>query len=243
MKLITLNTWGGRIHSPLLKFFEENKDVDVFCLQEIYHNSKTALIGSELHKDAFNLFNEIKEKLSHHYGYFRPSVGETYGLSIFVKKDIQVEEEGDIQIYDVPNYVSGGNHPRNLQWINIKKNDFALTVVNVHGLWNGNGKTDTEDRLIQSENIIRFIKTLNNPFILCGDFNLLPDTESLRKFEQFGLLNLVKENNITSTRTSLYKKEHRFADYVFVSKGIEIKEFKVLPDEVSDHSALLLDFE
>jgi endonuclease/exonuclease/phosphatase family metal-dependent hydrolase len=243
MKLITLNTWGGRVHSPLLQFFKQNQDVDVYCLQEIYHNSNKALVGSEFYDDAFNIYNEIQAELPNHNGYFRPSFGETYGLSVFIKKDIKVNEEGDISIYEVSDYVSGGNHPRNLQWIKMEINGSSLNILNVHGLWNGNGKTDTEDRLTQSENIIKFLKTLNNPFVLCGDFNLLPETESLKKFEQFGLRNLIKENNIVSTRTTLYTKEHRFADYVFVSGGIKVKEFRVLPNEVSDHSPLFLDFE
>lgn len=115
-------------------------------------------------------------------------------------------------------------------------------MVNVHGLWNGNGKTDTPDRLVQSDNIIKFIKNLDNPFVLCGDFNLLPDTESLKKFEEFGLRNLVREYNIRSTRTKFYDKEHKFADYIFVSKDIKVVDFKVMSDEVSDHSPLILDF-
>ena len=90
--------------------------------------------------------------------------------------------------------------------------------------------------------MIDFLKTVDGEVILCGDFNLLPDTESIKKFSDFGLRNLIYENNITSTRTSFYTKQDKFADYVFVSEGISVEEFKVLPDEVSDHSALYLDF-
>ena len=54
--------------------------------------------------------------------------------------------------------------------------------------------------------------------------------------------NLIAEFGITSTRSSLYTKPLRFADYMFVSNGIEVKDFKVLPDEVSDHLALYLEF-
>ena len=32
-----------------------------------------------------------------------------------------------------------------------------------------------------------------------------------------------------------------FADYIFVSKDIKVKDFKVLPDEVSDHLALSIE--
>lgn len=108
MKLVTLNTWGGRIHDPLLDFFGKNRDVDIYCLQEIYHNSSKALVGSEYYNDAFNIYSEIKSKLINHNGYFRPSFGDTYGLSIFIKKEFKLLEEGDVQIYSVPDYITGG---------------------------------------------------------------------------------------------------------------------------------------
>jgi endonuclease/exonuclease/phosphatase family metal-dependent hydrolase len=61
--------------------------------------------------------------------------------------------------------------------------------------------------------------------------------------KELGMRNLITEYGVTSTRTSLYTKtEERFADYIFVSKDIEVKDFKVLPDVVSDHAALLLEF-
>ena len=77
-----------------------------------------------------------------------------------------------------------------------------------------------------------------------GDFNLRPDTESVRMLEAAGLRNLVREYGIETTRTSLY--DHRdkepHANYAFVSAGIEVRDFRVLPDEVSDHAPLFLDF-
>ena len=79
--------------------------------------------------------------------------------------------------------------------------------------------------------------------MLCGDFNLLPDTESLRMLESAGLRNLVVECGVTSTRTSLYARPEPFADYVFVSDGIAVRDFHVLPDVVSDHTPLLLEFD
>ena len=54
--------------------------------------------------------------------------------------------------------------------------------------------------------------------------------------------NLITEFKVTSTRTSLYDKQEPYADYIFVSPNIEVNQFRVLPDEVSDHAALYLDF-
>lgn len=78
--------------------------------------------------------------------------------------------------------------------------------------------------------------------VLCGDFNLLPDTESIRIIEQARLKNLITENGIVSTRTSHYTRADKFADYIFVSQqNVEVKSFNVLPDEVSDHSPLVIE--
>jgi endonuclease/exonuclease/phosphatase family metal-dependent hydrolase len=121
-----------------------------------------------------------------------------------------------------------------------------MTFINFHGLWTdkkeGRGKQDIEERLEQSENILKFTSKLSNPYILCGDFNLLPDTESIKKFERAGLKNLIREYNITSTRTSYYTRPEKHADYAFVSDGIEVKDFKILPDKISDHAPMSLEF-
>ena len=162
---------------------------------------------------------------------------------MLVNNKLKVTAEGELFVYREKGYVPNGdvgNHARNIQYITLMNNGKEITVINFHGLWNGKGKTDTEDRLNQSKNIIKFIKSLKGKIVLCGDFNLLPDTQSIKLFESAGLINLIKEHGIKSTRTSLYTKAEKFADYVFVTPDIKVKDFKVLPDEVSDHTALLL---
>jgi len=39
MKLITLNIWGGHMFNPLLEFIQAHQDIDIFCLQEVYHQA------------------------------------------------------------------------------------------------------------------------------------------------------------------------------------------------------------
>jgi endonuclease/exonuclease/phosphatase family metal-dependent hydrolase len=65
-------------------------------------------------------------------------------------------------------------------------------------------------------------------------------------FGQFGSQDLITESGITSTRTSLYRYIDEpgmthYADWVFVSGDLPIKEFKVPEEpEVSDHRPLIL---
>ena len=162
---------------------------------------------------------------------------------MLVKKNVEVKVEGEIFVHKHKGYIPEGdigNHARNIQFITTEFSGLLLTVINFHGLWNGQGKGDSEDRLNQSNKIKEFIETLQGNIVMCGDFNLLPSTQSIKILEDIGLKNLIKEAGVASTRTSHYTKPEKFADYTFVSKEIKVKEFKVLPDEVSDHSPMML---
>lgn len=251
MKLISLNTWGGMAgKESLLAFFKKHRDADVICLQEVFDGGEhmaSKLVGDKpLERIVYTLLQGVDDILPDHQTYFRPHFGDWYGLAIFIKKDFVVTDEGELYVYKEKGWhheTDHGNIARTIQWITFDTPLGARTVINFHGLWNGRGKSDTADRLEQSDRIIAFLKTLDHPYVLIGDFNLLPDTESLKKFETFGLRNLIREYDITSTRTSHYTKEHRYADYAFVSDGIVVHDFRILPDEVSDHSPLLVEFE
>lgn len=254
MKIISLNTWGGRAGKDnLLDFFRKHKDIDIFCLQEIWSAPYEHLEGHSaggMSIDHSNIMvygmQEISASLDNHNAYFKPHHLDNYGLMILVKKNLDVISEGDVFVYKEKGHVPEGdvgNHARNVQFVTITTDSGNYSILNFHGLWNGGGKGDSEDRLIQSDRVIQFLKTLSNPLVFCGDFNLLPNTQSLKKLEEFGLRNLIREKGVTSTRSNLYTKPEKFADYALVSDEIKVNDFKVLPDEVSDHLAMYLDFE
>jgi exonuclease III len=244
MKLVALNVWGGRIHDPLMAFLKTHSEVDFFCFQEVYHDAegKEQVWGGN-----FGIFGDIVNALPSHNPFFHPHLGDWWGLGSFVKKSITVSEEGETYVFKEKGYSPElevlGYTAKNLQYIKTQINGKLVTIVNFHGLWNGKGKNDTEDRLEQSRNIVSFIKTISGPVVLCGDFNLLPETESLQMISrELGYRDLISEYGITSTRTSLYTKPNKYADYVFVSPEIIVENFAVLPDEVSDHAPLFLEF-
>lgn len=240
MKLVTLNTWGGKIREPFLKFINDYKDIDIFCFQEIYDNSKE-IMGKEYPDIMFNGFSDLQKLLPEHQGFFRPALLGVYGISVFIKKNINVTGEGELVIHSSPSkLVTDGHHDRNMQWIKFNNEGKEFTLINVHGMWTGTGKNDTPERITQSNIIKNYMNEVKGLQILCGDFNLNPETESILILEK-GMQNLIKDYSITSTRSGFYKKEGKFADYIFLSPEIKVKEFKVLPEEVSDHSALFLE--
>ncbi len=244
MKLVALNAWQGRLHEPLMAFFKNNQNIDIFCLQEIYHNAPKPLVEDK--GDRLNLLSEIASLLPDHNSYFKPHVFDYFGIAIFVNKKIKIAEEGDLFVFKERKDALQDfkvSHARNLQFITIETNKGKRTILNFHGLWNGQSKEDTEERIAQADNISKYVKTIDNPYVFCGDFNLLPENKSLKMIEDLGMRNLIKEYGISSTRSSHYKKPDKFADYTLVSDGIKVNEFKVLPDEISDHLAMYLDFE
>ncbi len=253
MKILSLNTWGGRAgREQLLDFFKEQaKTVDIFCLQEVWSASYEQYEGVSAgglaiqHGDVMtNGLHEIASALPDFEYFFHPHFIDNYGLMMLVRKNIDVLGSGECWVHKEKGFIPEGDighHARNLQYVHIEYSGTPYTVCNFHGLWNGKGKTDSEDRIEQSKKIISALSQSNGESILMGDFNLLPETESIKLLEKAGLRNLVTEYGITSTRTSIYKKSEKFADYAFTSSHVTVKDFRVLPDEVSDHAPLLLE--
>lgn len=255
MQLITLNIWAGSQHEELVDFFRKTaSETDVYCLQEVF-DTPTEL--TRIGMVQANIFKIIQDILGDQFvGHFAPTQSKyvmmegptehdlSYGLATFTRKNIEILEQGDIFVYrerDGYLHPDRGTLPRNLQYTVIPWQDSQLTIANFHGLWYHSSKDDNQFRLDQSRKVKAFLDARQGAKILCGDFNLLPETESLSFLEE-GMKNLIKEYGVTSTRSSLYTKTHRYADYILVSPEINVQHFEVLPDEVSDHLPLKLDW-
>lgn len=247
MKLICLNTWGGKVLNPLKNFISNKKDdIDIFCFQEIFKggNAKNPEEFTNVNETNLSLYEDIEKILVNYNGYFCPVHENYYGLAVFTKKELEILENKDILIYENKNFPDKENsladHTRKIQYLKIKNGDDILNVINVHGHWVSGNKLDNPNRIKQSEIILSLIQSLSEPTVLCGDFNIRPDTESIKMIDR-KMRNLINEYNITSTRTPLHKKADKHADYIFLSFNVKLEDFKVLEDVVSDHLALSLE--
>jgi endonuclease/exonuclease/phosphatase family metal-dependent hydrolase len=168
-----------------------------------------------------------------------------YGMATFVKKSIKVRSRGVYEIFkldeDVGLPVGMKNWDRLMQHVTVPYKDSNVTVFNLHGFYVGGSKGDTNVRITQSERVRAFMEQHPGEKILCGDFNLDPETKSFRMMGH-GLRDLVKENGVTSTRSHHYEGGQRWADYILVSPEVHVEKFEVLQDVVSDHLPLLLEF-
>ncbi len=266
MKLISLNTYGGRFFEPIIEFIKQNSvDTDIFCFQELLHTEKNITKIGEFRA---NFFLEISRALPGFKGNFvpvQPGVypdGDTtddisFGLGIFIKNKFNIQNSGDFFIAgDKHSYIAGQltTLPFKMQYIQLLIDNQTLTICDVHGTAFPIDKLDSDQRIEQSKKILDFVNNLPGEKIITGDFNLFPNTKSIGMFEENGFKNLVKDYNIQTTRGSLIKKLHpeyftngripqEFADYTFVSPGIQVKNYTVPDLPISDHLPLIMEFE
>lgn len=238
MKIISLNTWHGTQARELKEFLERHNDTDVFLFQEVFERGWPEL-GSNLHGPG------IATILSGHTGYFYPAQSTGFGVSIFIKKEIEVVGSGSQFMYrhfDSMVDRDWTTEGKLVGYVTAQINSTNYNFFTYHGLWRKD-KKDCPERIEQSHNIVNFIKNFSGKTILGGDFNLRPDTQSVKIIERdLGLENLITKYNITSTRTPLYtRSDEKYADFMFVSPELLIKDFKVIPDLASDHAALSLE--
>ncbi len=232
MKLITLNTWAGRIKEPFEAFLKEHSsETDIFCFQEIFNNYDGAT-GEYIKEDGGNgnILQEISEILFDFDRYFCPIAEEVFGIAIFLKKGIELVASGEVTLYQNPDYDPSdhnSDHDRKMQWVHIKHGRKDVIVMNTHGHWDAQGKDDTPHRLAQSQIINEFMEQSGmTPKILVGDFNLNPGTQSIELLKKY-----------------LSSAVMRHDDYIFVSPEILVEQCEVMPDTVSDHAPLFLQFD
>jgi endonuclease/exonuclease/phosphatase family metal-dependent hydrolase len=265
LRIVSLNAWGGKLHPPLMKYLVE-ADADVLCLQEVL---RTPAARSEwlLYRDAdvelpqrANLFDEIQAALPTHDALFCPTargklfegdklVSSEFGLATFVRKSHPVIGQAMDFVHGDFSAAGWGGHPRSRNAHCIRLFDyeggFPITIAQMHGLRDVGGKGDTSARREQAGLFVKLIKRIWRPderLVVCGDFNVLPGSTIFEALAEFGLSDLVTSRGFIDTRTSYYRKDGRFADYMLATPNVKIAEFDVVAEpEVSDHRALLLE--
>jgi len=243
MRLISLNLWRGKLLDPLIDFLKrEAPATDIFCFQEMINSLSNA-------SREIDIFSTIAKSLPGFQGFFEAAQDEgngiEMGLATFIKRTDAIDKEGDFFVYRTRNAMvdqDGKTLGKNVQFVQFPKNGKEYAVVNFHGLWTGDGREDTEDRIEQSKKLKGFLDALGGVKIICGDFNLTLNTQSMGILDK-NMKNLIRDYGITSTRNHFFPYPDKFCDYILVDKDLKVNDFRVLEDEVSDHLALLVDFE
>ncbi len=253
LTIVSLNAWGGRALPELLQFLRRHAPTtDVFCLQEIFDTAQAVVDGRHPGESVCgDLFQRISDELYGFYGSFarHGDNPDRASLAMFIRSTVPRRRGITDFTVHVPgrpvDIGSAAPSSRRLQHATLNFGGRGVLVANYHGLWCDGPKTDTPERLTQSRRVRAFLDTQISPHVLCGDFNLLPETESVRIIAEH-MRNLVVEAGVPGTRTPLYRHYHdetepNFADYVFTTPDLRVDRFEVLPDIASDHAALLVE--
>ena len=265
MKIVSLNAWGGQVWAALGPWVSALAP-DVLCLQEV---TRAPVPSPDwlCYRDAYrhldqraDLFSDISRLLPDHQARFAPAtrgtlidaeggeVASEHGLGLWVRRDLAITHM--VQDFIHGTYRSGGwgpePVPRTMQAVRVEDpaTGQVVCVAHLHGLRDPDGKGDTPVRAHQTRRMIEVlgqIRTPGAPVVLAGDFNLLPDSACFDALADIGLHNLIAQHAITDTRTSLYRKDQRFADYMLDSPDLITAGFAVpaMP-EVSDHRPMIL---
>lgn len=264
MKILSLNVWGGLVHGPLLDYIA-TVDADVYCLQEVSRaplaraDWLTYRDGAHVLQQRADLYREIKAVLGGHEAFFCPTArGELFdgdrpcpqefGIATFVRGDIAVIGQAQDFIHGGFAADGFGPHPRARNAHCLRLFDYRgnrpVTIAHLHGLRDPAGKDDTPARNKQAERLCTLIERIHQPgeaLVVCGDFNVLPESRTFDALRRLGLTDLVTGRGFTDTRTSLYEKPGRYADYMLANAEAHVVDFEIVAEpEVSDHRPLLL---
>lgn len=259
MKLICLNTWGGKRLKPLIDFIKKfAQTTDIFCFQEVFDSAR----GETLRSGSIsNLYNTTQEAIPEFRSCFSASecghdfdglpISEdiNWGLAVFFKPFLTIGASENFFVHETQsgNVESWFDRPRILQHVELTRpSGEVVHLFNLHGLLDEGAKRDTPLRDAQFAAVREIVSRYGGKKIFCGDFNIRPDTKNIALLGD-EMINLIERYGVLKTRNELYEGLRRYndtiSDYVFVSPDISVKSFKVLDVEVSDHLPLVLEFE
>lgn len=242
MKLLQLNSWTLRIKDPLVTVIEREA-ADIVCLQEVLDHEEPLGLLPTLH--------QLQEKTGYAHAEIAPVYNlrimqrtARYGNAVMGRLPLETRET----IFTTGNYTDDFDYAtddyniRNLQHVTVQHANGPVHVFNHHGLHVRDHKDGTPETLAACQKIVDAIAQVDGPVILTGDFNLTPESESIKLLERAGLRNLSVEYGLTTTRNYLTPKTE-VCDYIFVNDQVTVKDFRMLDDVVSDHNALVVEFD
>lgn len=239
MKILQLNIWGGKLGKQIISLLNDEQP-DVICFQEVVKlpTQDTLFFTALAEFEALG----FQSFFSPVFGFNLMNHTAEFGNAILAKSNFTKTET----VFTRKAYVNDMDmldkdyNIRNLQHVVIQCDTGNLHILNHHGHHIHEHKNGDEETMRQCKIIADYIQTLNGKVVLCGDFNLAPQSQSLEQINSI-LINQVLKSEVTTTRTPLTPKTE-VCDYIFTSKEIDVKQFKVADKIVSDHAALILEF-
>ena len=227
MKIVFFNVWGKEMQESLVPYLTElAADTDVFCLQEATAEMKRRCAA------AFEGYRELS-----HAKYIADN--HRFDQTILTRKGLDIAASGVL--------MAEATSVGLANYIEVKSPSGSLFICNVHGTARPNDKLDDPARVTQSQTLIDYFAGRSGQVIIGGDFNILPQAQSIEMFRGAGYGDLIKDYKIDTTRNrhawDRFETKMLYSDYVFVNELVKVTSFSVPKNEVSDHLPMLLEIE
>lgn len=264
MKLLSLNVALFEENNDKLAEFIQAQQADFLCLQEVTKRIDDSVSQRSISFDSINsasneltqsffapvwVLSKFEKHNFHGKEHFKFDLGGKVEFGNYIKSRFPITKGQNIFVQNHFTYVTNWSKwpeedYRAVQVVDVNANGKELRLLNYHGIWSKD-KYGTDNTLHACEIIRDLALEVSYPSIICGDFNLFPDTESINILSSH-FNNLCNSYQIKTTRpqsNELSDKSRNVVDYVFVSKDIMVKTFEVIQNDVSDHLPLVIEFE
>lgn len=260
LKVISLNLWSTPAPVEVIdkaeKFLSEQQP-DLLLLQEV----NTPVNQSQLPNISkkFKTLQSLRELFPSFYWNFAPAVcdtrkheGEVDSGQLILSK-FPLNKAANI-FFDIPygkynhDATTDFSHfPASVQVVNATINELNVKLLNVHGPVNMNGLEDDTRRLHMRDTLLEQTKDADR-LILCGDFNVRPQTQTIQSLEK-ELKNVFKDELITTfniKRKNLDKSPgyaDAVVDMMFISDNFTVVSHECPQVDISDHLPLVAQLE
>lgn len=248
IKLLHLNMLYGRYIDQLINYLK-HENFDILCFQELGSGKVSAHRTDNFEEIRTRLgylgekaisWNILGDKESHEANaiFFKPD------FTVVRKQTVWLKEGGKIAAIETRDFQ---DDPRTALFVELQKEEERIRFITTHLSW-GRSSNDTPLKLEPGRKLYEFIKTVEKPFILTGDFNVNPSSQIVKMIDSLAR-NLTTENGVTNTlNPRTHKAPHLFppgltVDYIYVSDGVIVKDFYVVGEDISDHLGLYLECE
>lgn len=265
MQLVSLNVALFETNNEKLYEFLLEQKPDIVCLQEVADKVDPHVNPAYISKDYIDratsglkyaffgptwMIKNFHQKNFHKKENFDFEFGGFLKSGNYIKTRFKMLKKSNVFISNKTiKVIDWSTWPKNqskaVQVVDLKLPDLKkLRVLNYHGIWTKE-KIGNYETLEACKKINKLATEVNYPTIITGDFNLFPDTESMKVFHG-SFVSLVDKHGVQTTRPKTNELSHlkrNVVDFIFVTKDIKVKSFEVLDTDVSDHLPLVLGFE
>lgn len=246
-----LNIEGGRKLDDVISYILKN-DFDIIQLQEV--------AGGYFSKDRDpDNFIKLQESLGYHASltktwYMQNQPGSYFGNATFFKpllskidkKVIWLKPFKEVDSYNTedPEFIK--SLPRNALALKFLLDKKSVWFVNTHLAWGPNPK-DEPYKVDQARILYNFLKELDSPFLLSGDFNVTNESQIVKMIDDLAVNHSVRAGLTNTLNPHLHRAKELFpqghaVDYIYTSPDLVAENFMLvdIPD-LSDHFALRID--